>query len=194
MAVYPTGPVETVLLHPVFKVPFVCGEHDFGEETIAGDALGTDCQVSGGVLDKNRSFARLYRTDGAKNEDWYSWGADVLAPTAGVVTGLLPNPRVNAPGTKGRPPAGMMQITRADGIVVTFAHITDFAVALGDKVQGRPAGRQGRQQRPVLRAPRAHRRIERRRRCRSGGTKRRWRSCGGGKGDEPAPPGSRGTV
>lgn len=135
MAVYPTGPVEGVLLHPLFRVPYTCSDHPFGEKTIVGDALGSDCQIIGGVLDKERSYGRLYRTDGAKNEDWFSWGADVLAPTDGIVTGLLPNNKVNPPGTKGKPPAGMMQITAADGIVVTFAHITDFQVPLGARVK-----------------------------------------------------------
>lgn len=134
-AVEPAGPIRTVLLHPLFKLPFVCGEHPAGEQGIAGDALGTDCQISGGVLDANRSYSRLYRTDGARNEDWFSWGAEVLAPIDGKVVGLLPNPRVNVPGTKGRPPAGMIQIEAADGLKVTYGHVTDFAVVLGDTVK-----------------------------------------------------------
>lgn len=135
MAQLPAGPIEAVMIAPVFSQPFACGEHDAGEEAIVGDALGTDCQISGGILDKNRSFARLYRTDGKTNEDWFSWGADVLAPIDGEVIGLLPNPRVNQPGTKGKPPAGMIQIKRPDGLVVVIAHVTDFAVALGDRVK-----------------------------------------------------------
>lgn len=131
----PKGPIQTILLHPLFGEPFVCSEHPANEGSIVGDELGTDCQVAGGVLDENRSFSRLYRTDGRKNEDWYSWGADVLSPCDGVVTGLLPNPRVNEPGTKGRPPAGLIQIRRDDGVVVVFGHVTDFAVALGDRVK-----------------------------------------------------------
>jgi hypothetical protein len=131
----PKGAIESVLLFPLFREPFICGDHPAGEGSIVGDELGTDCQVQGGVLDENRSFARLYRTDGRKNEDWYSWGADVLSPAAGIVTGLLPNPRVNEPGTKGRPPAGMILIRRADGLTIVCAHLTDFAVALGDRVE-----------------------------------------------------------
>ena len=135
IAITPEGPIESVLLYPIFREPFDCGEHVAGEQAIAGDALGTDCQVLGGTTGKNRSFARLYRTDGLRNEDWYSWGAEVLAPVDGVVVGLLPNPRVDEPGTRGRPPAGLLQIRRADGLVVMLAHLTDFAVRMGDDVK-----------------------------------------------------------
>lgn len=134
-AVEPEGAIASLLLHPLFREPFVCGEHVAGEESIAGDALGTDCQVLGDTRGRERGFGRLYRTDGARNEDWYSWGAEVLAPIAGTVVGLLPNPRVNAPGTRGRPPAGLVQIRGEDGVVVLLAHLTDFAVAMGDRVE-----------------------------------------------------------
>lgn len=135
MAREPVGDIESVMLYPLFRDPFVCGEHPAGQKTIAGDALGTDCQVLGGVLDADRSFARLYRNDGTQNEDWFSWNADVLAPVDGVVVGLIPNPRVNVVGTMGKPPAGLIQIKTDDGITVMYGHLTDFAVALGDRVK-----------------------------------------------------------
>jgi murein DD-endopeptidase MepM/ murein hydrolase activator NlpD len=134
VAVEPAGPIEAVVLHPLFREPFVCGEHVAGEESIAGDALGTDCQIIGETQGRPRGFGRLYRGDGTRNEDWYSWGAEVLAPADGEVVGLLPNPSVNEPGKRGKPPAGLLQIRRADGVVVMMAHLTDFAVALGDRV------------------------------------------------------------
>ncbi|HEY6963819.1 MAG TPA: M23 family metallopeptidase [Erythrobacter sp.] len=134
VAIEPEGPIEAVVLHPLFREPFVCGEHVAGEESIAGDALGTDCQIIGETQGRDRGFGRLYRGDGTRNEDWYSWGAAVLAPADGEVVGLLPNPRVNEPGTRGKPPAGLLQIRRADGVVIMMAHLTDFAVALGDRV------------------------------------------------------------
>lgn len=134
VAVEPEGPVEAVLLHPLFREPFVCGDHAAGEEAIAGDALGTDCQIIGDTRGAGRGFGRLYRTDGKRNEDWYSWGAEVLAPADGVIVGLLPNPRVNEPGTRGKPPAGLLQIRTPGGVVILMAHLTDFAVAPGDSV------------------------------------------------------------
>lgn len=127
----PAGEIETVLLSPVFSGMFVCGEHAAGERSVVGDSLGTDCQVFG--RDDN-GFRRPYRTDGRTNEDWYSWGVEVLAPFDGVVTGMLPNPAVNEPGTRGRPPAGMIRMRRDDGVNVVYAHVTDFAVAVGDRI------------------------------------------------------------
>ncbi|TFI57409.1 M23 family metallopeptidase [Sphingomonas parva] len=127
----PAGEIEAVLIAPLFAGMFVCGEHAAGEPTVVGDALGTDCQVIGR---DDEGFRRFYRTDGKRNEDWYSWGAEVLAPFDGTVTGLFPNDRVNAPGTRGRPPAGMLQMRRADGLTVVYAHVRDFAVAVGDRI------------------------------------------------------------
>jgi len=131
-AIEPAGPIEAVMLHPLFAGYFICGEHPAGEKTIAGDSLGTDCQLLGR---EGTSFRRLYRTNGLRNEDWYSWGADVLSPTDGTVIGLLPNARVNEPGTMGRPPAGMLQVRRDDGVTVMLGHLTDFSVALGERVK-----------------------------------------------------------
>jgi hypothetical protein len=129
----PSGEIEGVLIAPMSRQLFQCGEHPAGEESVVGDALGTDCQVVGREAG-DTGFRRTYRTDGRRNEDWYSWGADVLAPFDGVVTGLFPNSRVNEPGTLGRPPAGMLQMRRDDGVTVIYAHLADFAVAVGDRV------------------------------------------------------------
>lgn len=134
VAVEPSGLIESVLLHPLFRESYVCGEHVAGEQAIAGDALGTDCQIVGGTSGKNRGFARLYKSDGRTNEDWYSWRAEVLSPIAGEVVGILPNEKVNDPGVKGKPPAGLLQLRGADGIVIMLAHLTDFKVKLGDRV------------------------------------------------------------
>ncbi|QNM82589.1 M23 family metallopeptidase [Sphingomonas sabuli] len=134
-AVEPEGPIQAVVLHPIFADYFNCGEHPAGEESIVGDALGTDCQIVGGVFGENRSFARQFRTDGKTNADWFSWQKDVLAPIDGVVTGLFPNAKVNEPGQRGKPPAAMIQITRDDGLVVVLAHVTDFAIKLDQRVK-----------------------------------------------------------
>jgi Peptidase family M23 len=134
VAVEPTGPIESVVLHPLFREPYVCGEHVAGEEAIAGDALGTDCQVLGDTSGKNRGFGRLYKSDGNTNEDWYSWRANILSPVAGEVIGILHNDKVNQPGIKGKPPAGLLQLRQSDGIVIMLAHLSDFTVRLGDKV------------------------------------------------------------
>jgi murein DD-endopeptidase MepM/ murein hydrolase activator NlpD len=133
-AVEPSGDIEAAMLSPLFRDHFACGDHGAGEESVVGDALGTDCQIVAGMGEGGRNFRRLYRTDGLRNEDWYSWGAEVLAPFDGVVTGLFPNSRVNEPGSRGRPPAGMIQMQRAGGLVVLYGHVTDFRVAVGDRI------------------------------------------------------------
>jgi hypothetical protein len=88
----------------------------------------------GGASGKNRGFGRLYKSDGRTNEDWYSWRANVLSPIAGVVVGILPNDKVNEPGIRGKPPAGLLQLSQSDGIVIMISHLTDFTVRLGDNV------------------------------------------------------------
>lgn len=148
------GDIEAVVLGPLFAEPFVCAEHYDGQMEWAGDALGTDCMVIGG-LDEGAGFMRLYRTDGLTNEDWYGWGADLLAPDDGVVVGLFENEATNTPGTLGRPPAGMLQIRTDDGLIVTLAHVTNPVVAPGDRVvRGQPVASVGNN--GVSRAPHVH--------------------------------------
>ncbi len=127
------GPIGQVELSPPFRTSFACSEHYEGQIDYAGDALGADCMVTGGV-DGEAGFSRLYRTDGLTNADWYGWGADVLAPFDGKVEGVYANPIVNSPGRMGRPPAGMIRFERADGTRVVYGHVADIRVAAGDKV------------------------------------------------------------
>ena len=137
------GPIGQIELSPLYRSPFVCAEHADGQLPFAGDALGTDCMVAGGLGD-GPGFSRLYRSDGLANADWYGWGADALAPFDGVVEGVFANPAVNAPGTMGRPPAGMIRFRRDDGVLVLYAHVADIAVAPGDRVvAGQPVAKVG---------------------------------------------------
>ncbi|QDZ06902.1 M23 family metallopeptidase [Sphingomonas panacisoli] len=128
-----TGAIDQVSLGPIFRQPFMCMDHWFGQLEYAGDALGTDCMIGGGV-DGINGFTKLYRTDGRTNEDWYGWRAEVLAPVSGKVVGLLGKSTSNVPGTMGKPPAAMVQILTADGVVIVLAHLTDFRVKKGDRV------------------------------------------------------------
>lgn len=137
------GAIEQVELSPLYRTAFLCSEHYEGQIDYAGDALGTDCLVTGGV-DGRSGFSRLYRTDGRANADWYGWGADVLAPFDGIVEGVYANPNVNEPGTMGRPPAGMIRFRRDDGTLVVYGHVADIAVQAGDRVRaGQPVARVG---------------------------------------------------
>ena len=129
-----SGDIHEVKLAPVYATDFMCSEHADGQIPYAGDALGSDCMIVGGV-DGESGFSTPYRTDGKTNADWYGWHADVLAPTDGTVAGLLVKDVDNVPGTMGRPPAAMIQIRRDDGIIVTIAHVTAIAVKRGDRVK-----------------------------------------------------------
>lgn len=128
------GQIEQAQLAPIFRQDFMCSQHHDGQLPFAGDALGADCMVTGGV-EGEEGYSRVYRTDGTTNPDWYGWHAEVLAPVDGRVVGMIENRVENVPGRLGRPPAGIIQIERADGVLVTLGHITEPTVAVGDQVR-----------------------------------------------------------
>ena len=127
--------IQAVTLHRLFNGYYACGEHVEGELQYMGDALGADCFVQGG-LDPNTEggFVRAYRNDGAQNEDWYGWNAEVLAPFDATIVRVNINPVVNQPGQLGNPPASFIVFERADGMRVLFAHVQDVQVDQGDTV------------------------------------------------------------
>lgn len=128
------GAIHEVELSPIFAEDFMCSQHWEGQIPYAGDALGSDCMITGGV-EGDSGFSRPFRSDGRTNADWYGWHANVLSPTDGTVAGLFVKDVENVPGTMGNPPAGMLQIRRADGVIVLLAHVTDIAVIRGEPVK-----------------------------------------------------------
>lgn len=128
------APIEAVEIAPLFYQRFVCTEHVNGELSDLGDALGSDCLVVGGVGSSN-GFLRFYKTNGAKNEDWYGWHVEVHAPFDGVVIEVESNRVTNTPGMPGQPPPGYIKFKRADGVVVVYAHLDDIRVHTGDHVK-----------------------------------------------------------
>jgi len=129
------APIEAVTIAPLFRQAFICGEHPEGELEWPGDALGTDCLVTGGIDPRSPvGFARTFRTDGMRNEDWYGWGAEVLAPFDGEVIRVVANDVVNPPGRFGKPPAAMLMFRRDDGVVVVYGHVAGVRVAAGERV------------------------------------------------------------
>lgn len=139
----PAPVIETVTLGPIYAEDFTCTEHFAGQLEYAGDALGTDCMITGGVT-RESGFSSMYRTDGRANEDWYGWDEEVLSPVSGTVAGVIRNSVTNTPGTMGRPPASMVQIRTDDGIIVVLAHLNDIAVRQHESVRpGQVVGRVG---------------------------------------------------
>ena len=148
----PGREVRAVILGPVFDRLFMCADHPEGPNTPGlGDAFGTDCVVVGGL---ETGIFRLFRTDGATNEDWYTWRAPVLAPFDGVVVRVAVNDEVNRPGTMGDDLASSILVKRKDGVHVLYAHVMDIKVKAGDKVrQGQimaSAGNNGRSPAPHI--------------------------------------------
>lgn len=129
-----TVPIGEVELAPLFYQRFACTEHVEGELTDLGDALGSDCLVLGG-MGAPGGFMRFYKTDGAKNEDWYGWHVEVHAPFDGIVIEVASNRITNTPGKPGQPPPGYIKFKRADGLVVVYAHLDDIKVHPGDHVR-----------------------------------------------------------
>jgi hypothetical protein len=126
-------PIEAVVIAPLFYQRFACTEHVNGELSDLGDALGSDCLVLGG-MGGSKGMMRFYKTNGANNEDWYSWHVEVHAPFAGVVTEVGINRITNTPGNPGQPPPGYIKVQRVDGVVVVYAHLDDITVHQGDHV------------------------------------------------------------
>ena len=149
-----TGEIRQVELSPIFAADFVCSQHFLGQVPYAGDALGADCMVTGGI-EGDSGYLRFFRTDGRTNSDWYGWKADVLSPADATVIGVLAKDEENVPGTLGRPPAGMLQLRTADGVIISLGHVTGVLVKLRDRVKaGQPVATVGNN--GFARAPHIH--------------------------------------
>ena len=126
---------DHALAHPIFRQYYQCGEHAAGELKYQGDDLGTDCVISRLVEINGRNWVRPYDGNGERNEDWYGWGQDVLAPCACEVVKVGLNTVVNEPGILGKPPASMIVFRRDDGVHILLAHVAGVLVKEGQKVQ-----------------------------------------------------------
>lgn len=125
------GLPKQIVLGPIYKERHFCSEHTATSWDL-GDSLGTDCIV---VSDYGQGFPKFYRTDGKKNEDWYGWHADVLAPIDGKVVGIFMNSVENTPGTFGKGQASAIQILTSQDQIVILVHVTNIRVARGELVK-----------------------------------------------------------
>lgn len=131
---------ESIRVYPIFNRAMAYVEHFGGNLTNPGDSLGRDCCVE--ALDMfatdRKGFLRQYKNEGLKNEDWYTFGAEVLAPISGKVTSVYINPVTNTPGSFNQTKASKassITISREDGINVLLAHIQDPLVKEGEEVK-----------------------------------------------------------
>lgn len=125
------GPPKQIVLGPIYKERHFCSEHTAVSWNL-GDSLATDCII---VSDFGHGFPKFYRTDGKKNEDWYGWHADTLAPVDGEVVGTIANGVENMPGTFGKGQASAIQILTPQNQVVILVHVTNIRVRIGDTVK-----------------------------------------------------------
>ena len=124
---------STLLLHPIFDRFCLYNDHYDGELEYPGDALGRDCMIAA-FLPEDWRFMRLFRGDGSKNEDWFSWGAGVYAPIDGKITSVYINEQVNLPGVQNPAKASVILIRAEDGTTVVLGHIQEPMVSVGDAV------------------------------------------------------------
>lgn len=125
--------IEQLILHPIFDRYPIYNDHYDGELDYPGDALGRDCMI-GAFLPEDPGFMRLYKDDGKRNEDWFSFGAKVYAPISGKITYLYINEVTNVPGVQNPSKASALLIQAADQTIVMVAHIQNPIVSLGDTV------------------------------------------------------------
>lgn len=128
---------DRVRVYPIFKRVMTYGEHFAGNLISLGDSLGRDCCVE--ALDMfatdRKGILRKYKNHGSKNEDWYTFGAEVLAPISGMVTNVYINPVTNTPGSFEHSKASSITIAREDGVNVILAHIQNPLIKEGQEVK-----------------------------------------------------------
>ncbi len=127
--------VASVLAHPPYTQPFMCAEHPAGQMSILGDDLGQDCLIFDFVTRDGRTWLLPYAEDGAANEDWFGWQADVHSPCECEVVLVKANPVVNEPGRMGQSRASSITLETADGVRFVLAHLDSFSVEPGQTVR-----------------------------------------------------------
>lgn len=132
--------IDFVNIYPVFKQAFMTSEHPEGELPYMGDALGRDF-VAFKFVD---GFARTFVNDGKRNEDWFGYMLDVLAPCDALVESVNIVETENIPGTHTNRPGGSVTFLCENGVRIAYGHLTDIKVQPNDKVvKGQPIAKCG---------------------------------------------------
>ncbi len=101
--------------------------HDVTNQRYAFDFLGTDEQ------------GKSYKNDGSRNEDYYAFGREILAPADGVVTDVIEGVRDNQPGSMNPYSAvgNAVFVRHRDYEVSVFAHFQQGSIRVraGDAVK-----------------------------------------------------------
>lgn len=128
---------KSVRIYPIFKRAMYYNDHYDGNVPSLWDTMGRDCHIASfdAFANQTSGFMKLYRNDGSKNEDWYTFDAEVLSPIDGKVTRIYINPNSNNPGYFIPSEASSITITREDGVNIVLAYIKDPLVKEGDEVK-----------------------------------------------------------
>lgn len=125
------APVQSITIHPLYEEMFVCGEHR-GDTMELGDRYGTDCIIV--RRDLTLGAMTPFRGSGAENQDWYGWGAPVLAPFDATIGDVTHNATVNKVGKLNPATPTSVVFIRADGVRVLYAHLGTVSVKTGARV------------------------------------------------------------
>ena len=125
--------MENIELYPIFDRFTLYNDHYDGELKAIGDALGRDCMIASFEKEKPQ-FMRLYKNDGSRNEDWYSWNAKVYAPVSGTIKNIFINEITNVPGIMNPSRASIIHIEAEDHLNIVIAHIQNPTVKIGDSL------------------------------------------------------------
>jgi hypothetical protein len=131
---------HTVLIHPPVAVSggrsvLFTREHTHAASYDIGDQLARDFIVmqigDDGIM---RPFEP--GTGGERNEDWFTWRKDVLAPFGGTVTQVQLPEKTNQPGhLDAEARHGEIHFEDEDGVVVSYIHLREIRVEEGQQVE-----------------------------------------------------------
>lgn len=132
--------IESVLIHPPIpaegaRTVRFAREHVYARKYILGDQLGRDFILMrigpDGIM---RPFEK--GTKGARNEHWYTWRKDALAPFDGTVMEVQRPDSINRPGTLNADAQhGEIHFRdEADGVIVSYVHLREIEVEEGQQV------------------------------------------------------------
>lgn len=131
---------QSVLIHPPIdatedRFSLSTREHTYREQLRLGDQLARDFTVKRVGED---GIPRAYNsgTDGERNEDWFGWRKDVLAPFDGTVTRVERPDTTNEPGIMNREAQpGLIFFEDDEGVTVIYAHVREIDAEEGQRVE-----------------------------------------------------------
>jgi murein DD-endopeptidase MepM/ murein hydrolase activator NlpD len=131
---------STVLIHPPVAAPgersvLFTREHTYRPNYTRGDQLARDFIVM--TIGKD-GIMRPFKpgSEGKRNEDWFTWRNDVLAPYSGTVAHVQQHDSTNQPGRlNSAAQHGQIQFKNEEDVVVSYVHLREIKVKEGQRVK-----------------------------------------------------------